>query len=114
LLEAEFKSGSLEGSDLLRRPKHLAALTLNYQREKLNVNLNATYTGERSDIDPVTFAPRTEADDFTKMDLALSYDLTDNVQLIGLVENLLDEHIEQTLGFESRGISFLGGVRGVF
>ncbi len=114
LLEAEFKSGSLEGSDLLRRPKHLAALTLNYQREKLNVNLNATYTGERSDIDPVTFAPRAEADDFTKMDLALSYDLTDNVQLIGLVENLLDEHIEQTLGFESRGISFLGGVRGVF
>ncbi|GAB4335981.1 MAG: TonB-dependent receptor [Candidatus Abyssubacteria bacterium] len=114
LLKAEFESGSQEGSDLLRRPKHLAAVTLNYKRDKLNVNLNATYTGERSDVNPVTFAPGAEADDFTKLDLALSYDLTDNVQLIGLVENLLDEDIEQTLGFESRGISFLGGVRGVF
>jgi len=114
LTEAEFKSSNLDGHDLLRRPKHLVAVTANYSKDKLNVNLNATYTGERSDLDPVTFAADEEADDFTKVDLAVSYDVNEHVQLIALVENVLDQDIEQSVGFESKGISFLGGIRGTF
>ena len=113
LIEAKIEGGMDDGKDLLRRPDHLAAVTLNYNKDKLNANLNITYTGERRDSNPVTFA-REDADDFTKVDLAFSYDLNDHIQLIGLVENLLDEDIEQTIGFESTGITFLGGVRGTF
>lgn len=114
LLDAEYESDPLDGKDLLRRPKHSAALTLNYNRDKWNANLNITYTGDRNDLDPVTYAADAEADDFTKVDVAVSYDLNKHIQLIGMVENLLDDDISQSVGFESTGISFLGGVRGVF
>ena len=111
------------GSDLIRIPKHLVSLNLNYVRDKWMVNLDATYASERSDRtfafidadgDWVNDITDDDADSYVKLDLAAEYRLNDNISIIGSIENLLDDELEEVLGFENPGINFLAGVRGVF
>jgi vitamin B12 transporter len=43
--------------------------------------------------------------------LALSYDITGNIQVFGRVENLLDEDYEEVKGFGTPELSAFGGCR---
>jgi vitamin B12 transporter len=112
-----------EGSDLVRVPKHLISLNLNYSHERWMVNLDATYASRRSDINFVFIdddgdfendITDDDADSYVVLNLAAEYQLNDNIWITGSVENLLDDEYEQVLGFENPGINFLAGVRGVF
>ncbi len=112
-----------EGSDLIRIPKHLVSLNLNYSHERWKVNLDATYASERSDRtfafidndgDFVNDITDDDADSYVKIDLAAEYQVNDNIFLVGSIENLLDDEFEQVLGFANPGINFLVGLRGVF
>jgi vitamin B12 transporter len=113
-----------EGDDLIRIPKHLASLNLNYSYERLILNLAATIASERSDLnftfvdndgDFVNDITEDHGNGYVKLDFAGEYKLNDNVSIVALIENLLDdEHFEQALGFENPGISVLAGVKAVF
>ncbi len=102
-----------------RRPRHLANLNANYRfaAEKANANLNINYNGTQLDnfFPPPFFAQQqVELDGFVVVDLALSWQLTDRLQLVGRVNNLLDEDYEEVLGFARPGRALYAGLRGRF
>jgi vitamin B12 transporter len=101
-----------DGDRLIRIPRHLLSLNLNYAYERLSLNLDATIDENGDFVNDIT---DDEANGYVKLDIASEYQLTENFWLVASVENLLDdEHFEQALGFENPGINFLAGVRGVF
>jgi len=54
---------------------------------------------------------RVKLDQYTLVNLAVSYDITKNFQLFGRVENLLDKEYEEAKGFGTPGLSFFGGIK---
>ncbi|MEL0630194.1 TonB-dependent receptor plug domain-containing protein [Psychromonas aquatilis] len=80
------EDGTVDKKELIRRPKHSATLNNNYQvNNKLNTNLGINYVGERYDYGYV------ELDDYTLVNLGVSYQLTEHFSIHGRVENVLDK-----------------------
>ncbi len=103
-----------DGSVEVRRPEQIASLVFNYllPSRRGNVNLNIQYNGSMQDFDFSTFpATRRNLDSYTLVNLAGAYDVTKSVQLIGRIENLLDENYEEVWSAQSPGIGFFAGVR---
>jgi vitamin B12 transporter len=98
----------------LRRPRHMAAANLNYRfiRDRANVNLNVSYTGDQLDDDFGTFpATRVALDAYTLVNLAAEFAVTDMVAVYGRVENLFDEDYANVFGFAPSGIGGFVGAR---
>jgi vitamin B12 transporter len=98
----------------LRRPRHMAAANLNYRfiRDRANVNLNVSYTGDQLDDDFGTFpATRVALAAYTLVNLAAEFAVTDMVAIYGRVENLFDEDYENVFGFAPSGIGGFVGAR---
>ena len=100
----------------IRRPRHMAALNLNYGflRQRANMNLNLSYTGEQTDLRFLPAAPWSESvslDAYTLVGLTASYRLTRAVTVTARVENLLDENYENVYGFATPGRGGYLGVR---
>ncbi len=103
----------------VRRPKHMAGVSANYNfaDNRGNLNLNLNYSGEQQDIffSPITFASElVDIDAYTVLDLAASWKLTQSLELTGRVSNLLDEEYEEVLGFVRPGRAVYAGLRGRF
>ena len=101
------------GEELLRRAKHKFAMDVNYRfREKGNINCEVVYVGERADVDPSTWpASRVELDDYALVNLAGSYNVTDNLEVFARIENLTDEDYEEVKGFGTPGVAGYVGVK---
>jgi len=101
------------GKDLMRRAKDKFSVNGTYRfLEKGNVNLGVTYVGDRDDNDYSSWpAARVELDSYTLVDLAASYQITENILLFGRMENILDEEYESVYGYGTRGFSAYGGVK---
>jgi vitamin B12 transporter len=108
---------------LVRLPRNTASAVLNYAFLKdaeghplANININASYTGEQiftaSRVRPVRRSERVTLDDFWLVNLALSYEFLPGLEVIGGIENLLDEQYEATYGYRAAGIAGYGGLRG--
>ncbi len=79
------------------------------------MNLGIVYVGERDDRDFSTFpATRLTLESYTLVSLALSYQVTENVQVSARVDNLLDDDYEEVKGFGTPGISAFGSVKVMF
>lgn len=99
----------------IRRPRSTAALDVDYALSpKANLNVDITYSGARYDT---FFAPPPQPAQLRRLggyrliSLAGSYRLTRRVQLVGHIDNLLDEQYEDVIGFATPGISVYAGVR---
>jgi vitamin B12 transporter len=101
------------GKPLIRRPKNKIGFDLNYHfLNNGNVNLGVIYVGKRDDLDfSISPSRRVKLDQYTLVNLAVSYDITKNFQLFGRVENLLDKEYEEAKGFGTPGLSFFGGMK---
>ena len=101
--------------DELRRPRNMLAVNLNFTiRPRAEINLNVSYNGSQDDImfPPFPLPPeRVRLSSYTLVDLAASYRLTPTVQLVGRIENLLDENYEDVVGFNTPGVGAYIGVR---
>jgi len=98
---------------LLRRPKHTASITFNYQITKANIQLTSLYVGKRADLDfsKSIFAPvRVFAPSYFKINLSTEYLLKSNWSLILRIENLLNKRYEEVYGFTSKGRTILFGL----
>jgi vitamin B12 transporter len=100
----------------IRRPRHMAAGNLNYRflDERANLNLNVSYSGKQKDeyFPPPDFAQTgVQLDDYTLVDLVLSYDLNDGISIYARAENLLDEDYENVLGYATPGAGYYAGLR---
>jgi vitamin B12 transporter len=101
--------------DLPRRPKHRASAGMNYQwRKKTNVNLSVLYVGKRDDRDygaSMFGYTEVEMPQYTVVNVAISHDLSETVQLFGRVDNLFDEQYQEVVGYGTPGLSGYAGVK---
>ncbi len=104
------------GEELLLRAKNKFGLNVNYRfGQKANVNVDISHVGQRYDNDYSTWpATRVKLKAYTLVDLAVSYDVTGNIQLFSRVENLFDEEYEEVNGYGTTGISAYGGIKMTF
>jgi vitamin B12 transporter len=104
--------GLEEGSRLLRRPDHKATFDVVWQflggRGELSTSV--LYVGRRRDLDPNTFAAVT-ADDYTTVNVAARFNVTDWLEVYVRIDNVFDEDYEEVLGFSTAGLSAYGGIR---
>jgi vitamin B12 transporter len=100
----------------IRRPEHQASASVNYEpTQKWNIHLNVTYRGKTDDTDFNTFpATPVKNDAVTLVDLASSYQLTEQIKLFGRINNLLDEDYETVYGYNTARLGIYGGIKLVF
>jgi len=105
-----------DGEPLVRRPRNLASLVLDYGflDGRAGANLAVRYNGDQQDLafDPVTFATsQVRLDAFTLVDLAASFRIDERFSLLGRIENLFDEEYEEVFGYGSVERGFYVGLR---
>jgi vitamin B12 transporter len=107
------------GDRLLRRPEHRGNFLANWGfLPGLSANLNLTVVGERLDsfYDYATFITikNVPVPAYTKLDLAVRWQATKNLELYARAENLSDEKYEEIYGFPALGQFFGAGVTARF
>ena len=109
-LSYTFVDLEIEDSDinLRNRPKHRAGLSVNYTvLENLQLAFNAAYVGKAFDSSIPT--GEVKLDSYTRLDVALTYKWR-KLSATFAIDNLLDDHYEQFVGFEQPGIRARVGV----
>lgn len=103
---------------LAYRPRHVTNLNVNYSfaGDRANLNLNVRGVADRRpsefDADPDSFDPITrDLEAYTVVNLGGSYDLTENLQVYGRIENLTDEQYQTTYGYGTADRSVYVGLR---
>ena len=100
----------------MRRPENQGALDASWRigGGPFQLNLGVTYNGDQVDTDFGTFL-RTAQDPYTLVRLGASYQLNDEIELYGRIENVTDENYEEVIGFLGApravyvGVRFKGG-----
>ena len=101
------------GSDLIRRPRHAAALATTYARSEWSISAIATYTGRRSDLDFRTYPfARVQLPSFTRVDLAAERALgRSDLRATLQVENAFNAAYQEAFNFPARGRVVFAGFR---
>lgn len=97
---------------LLRIPRNKTILSATYSmlEQRLRTSLQAQHVKQRELIDFSSWpASRVEGDDYTLANLALSFKLTDNIEIYGRVQNLLDEDYQTVYGYNTYKRTYYGG-----
>jgi vitamin B12 transporter len=117
-LDRAFDDASKEvGLSLLRRPRHSGSLEVAWVEARYDLTLNASFVGERRDIDPVSGSRFDQSgrpifnDGYTKLNAAGSYHVSRFVSMFARVENLLNQNYEEVLGFPAYRLIFSAGLR---
>ena len=85
------EDGTAEKNELVRRAKHTASITNNYQlTNKLEATLGINYVGKRNNYN-YTNNVFDELDDYTLVNISANYKITDRFSIHGKIENLLDK-----------------------
>ncbi|UCD15061.1 MAG: TonB-dependent receptor [Candidatus Omnitrophota bacterium] len=99
------------GKKLTRRPQNQIGFNINWAySQKGNLNLGTSYTGHRWN----NSANTRKIKHYVKMDISTSYNLSDNIQIFGRIENVFDRKYQEVLGYATPGRSFYGGSKVVF
>lgn len=103
-------SGGLERE--LRRPEHNANLYADWRHGPLTLGASLSYVGERVDRDFDLFpAPVVRLDSYVLASARLAYRLIRNVEAFARVENGLDEHYRDVVGYATPGRTVYAGIR---
>ena len=98
--------------DLLRRPRHKASVTATWRAtDKLTLSATELYVGRRIDGNRDFSVSRLTAPAYGTINVSGSYALGRSVSLFGRVDNLLDHHDQDPVGFDRPGIGAFAGVR---
>lgn len=102
------------GEQLTRRPRHKFGIEGEVRpAEAWSVGLGILFNGERKDFDPITFSTGT-APSYTLVRLTTQYQINENWQVFGRIENLFDKRYEDPLGYAHPGIGGYAGLRVTF
>jgi len=92
------------GDQLARRPRHRGRIALNARPvPKLDVGLSLLIVQDRIDSD------LSEMDDYERVDLRASYQVTEQIRPFLRIDNLLDDDYEELNGFETTDIAAYAG-----
>lgn len=104
-----------DGRTEVRRPDHTASANVNYRflGGRGNLNFGAIYNGEQEDSEFINATPRDRVtlDDYTLLNAAVTFDVSDALQLFVRGENLLDEDYTEVFGYRSPGAAGYLGLR---
>jgi vitamin B12 transporter len=101
------------GQPLLRRPKHSGSLLFNYLGSRWGANLRGTFVGRRLDSD-FLFDPDfhvTHAAGYARVDLGGWYAITSRITAYANVENALNDHYNEVVGYPALSANFRAGMR---
>lgn len=94
------------GGELRRLPAHTGDLTLSFTPDgPFSGAVLVRYSGEEFENATTTL------ESWTRVDVNASYELTDQLELFGRIENLTDEEYQQVLGYGTAGLSGSIGLR---
>lgn len=98
-----------------RRPRNSGSLSVAYAmfEGKANVFLDAVYQGEMDDLEYINATPETRVEiaDHWTVKVGSNFQVTENVEIYGRVENLLDEEYEEVFGYNTQGRAAFVGFR---
>ena len=97
---------------LLRRPKHKGNLNASWQANPaLLLSASVLWVGTWVDGNRDFTIPRLDAPGYTTANLAATYELSHALALFGRIDNLLDRHYQNPIGFLQPGFGVFAGVR---
>ncbi|HWX69073.1 MAG TPA: TonB-dependent receptor [Steroidobacteraceae bacterium] len=98
--------------ELLRRPKHKGTLLAHWQATSAwQLSVDVLAVGAWVDGNRDFSIPRLDAPGYTTVNFATSYELNPHFALFGRINNLLDRHYQNPVGFLQPGIGAYAGVR---
>ena len=98
------------GQPLLRRPKHSATETLSYLGHRWGANLGGSFVGRRPDDDFLGFNID-HAAGYVRVDLGGWYAIHPRITAYVNVENALDRHYNEVVGYPALPLNFRAGFR---
>lgn len=103
------------GLQEVRRPKHIASASgfYRFMGGKANVGLSFDYNGKSDDV---VFTPAIPTGTVTLGDYVLatasaSYDVTEQLEVFGRIENLFDQRYQEVFSYNTMGIGAYAGLR---
>ena len=104
------------GQPLLRRPKHSGNLLLTYLGSRWGVNLGGSFVGRRTDSDFLGLLdsqglPITHAAGYARADLGGWYAINSRITAYANVENALNDHYNEVVGYPALSANFRAGMR---
>jgi len=98
--------------ELLRRPKHKGNLNATWRAsDALLLNASVLTASGWVDGNRDFSIPRLDAPGYTTVNLAASFDVSRQWAVFGRIDNLLDRHYENPVGFLQPGIGVFAGIR---
>jgi outer membrane receptor protein involved in Fe transport len=112
ILVQPFASDSLHqpGQPLLRRPKHSGSILLTYLGSRWGANLGGSFVGRRAVDDFLGFNIN-HAAGYARIDLGGWYAITSRITAYANVENALNDHYNEVVGYPALTANFRAGVR---
>jgi outer membrane cobalamin receptor len=112
VLEAPFAFDAFHaaGAPLLRRPKHSGSLLLNYLGTHWGGDLGGSFVGRRADSDFDGFG-YDHAAGYARVDLGGWYAVTRRVTAYASLDNALNKHYEEVVGYPALHLNFRAGLR---
>ena len=112
ILEQPFAFDDLHqpGRPLLRRPKHSGTLLLTYIGSRWGGNLGGSFVGRRADSDFLGFGID-HAAGYVRADLGGWYAITPRITADVNIENVLNQHYNEVVGYPALGTNFRAGMR---
>jgi len=103
-------SGASKDQPLLRRPKHAGNLLLTYLGSRWGANLGGSFIGRRPDDDFLGFHIN-HAAGYARVDLGGWYAINSRITAYANVENALNAHYNEVVGYPALTANFRAGVR---
>jgi vitamin B12 transporter len=98
------------GNPFLRRPKHSGTLLLTYLGSRWGANLGGSVVGRRFDSDFLGLGIN-HAAGYARVDLGGWYALNSRITAYANIENALDKHYNEVVGYPALGANFRAGLR---
>jgi vitamin B12 transporter len=109
---ATFTENKTTGLGLLRRPRDKVTLaTLWNPIDGLVLSSTVLYVSSWVDIGREGTPPRLNGSPYTTVNLAANYDVNPHLTVFGRVDNLLNQKVENPIGFLQPSLGVYGGVR---
>jgi vitamin B12 transporter len=98
------------GQQRLRRPKNFGNFGVQYAADNERLKLLANYRLSWDAID-TTFVSTVPIADYEVLDVSVTFDASELLQIFGRVQNATDETYQEVVGYNTAGRSIYGGVR---
>ena len=100
------------GQPLLRRPKHSGTMLVTYLGSRWGANLGGSFVGRRADSDFLNLGFNiNHAAGYARVDLGGWYAINSRITAYANVENALNDHYNEVVGYPALTANFRAGLR---